>query len=342
MTIKKLREETARGARDTGIPVQVQSVTEKLTKGGKPYLELTVADSTGSLSLKVWNDSIAFARCQKLEAREFIMISGEFKSTEYGIEAPRWDCRTLSEDEKAALLAGDPEQIERTAYEFEQIDELVATMRSEILREVCQSFLINPVNREQFARAAAARGNHHARRGGLVAHTSRMMQAAATLALVYHERLNRSLLIAGALFHDVGKLVENQYEADGFLMPFSQAAELFGHIAIGVEMVRKLFRTLEARAVWAPGAIKENEFALCHLILSHHGSKEWGSPVEPKMMEAQVLHFIDNIDAKVEMMADGYAKTEIAPGVFEKSYPLRVNLVRSPSEENAETLKTES
>jgi 3'-5' exoribonuclease len=335
MSIEELKQAAA--AQTSGVEVtfhaQVQSVTSKTTRGGKPYLELTVADSTGTLSFKVWSDNSSFRTCTEMKPREFVAISGVFKNTEYGIESPQWRRAPLDEAQIAALLAGDTKQAERIEAEMAAIDELVTSMKSRVYREVCRAFTANTTIRRQFMRAAAARGNHHARRGGLVEHTAQMMRAADALAVVYGKQVNRSLLLAGVLFHDCGKMFENQYEEDGFLMPFNDSAELLGHISIGVELVRKLWRETISVNGERHEEYRAEMLALCHLILSHHGELEYGSPVQPKMIEAQMLHFIDNIDAKVEMMRTGYlTSAEVAPGIFERSYPLRVNLVRAPAE----------
>jgi len=159
------------------------------------------------------------------------------------------------------------------------------------------------------------------------------MRSANALCPVYPE-LNRDLMLAGVLFHDCGKLWENTYPEQGFNQIHSSTGELLGHIPLGIELVNKLWRdmmeTPEA-AAWADlkPPTEETRLHLLHLIGSHHGEYEFGSPVLPRTPEAFALHYIDNLDAKLEMVRDGYSNSqEIAPGIFERVFPLPTNLVR--------------
>jgi 3'-5' exoribonuclease len=186
---------------------------------------------------------------------------------------------------------------------------------------------------DRFRRAAAARKYHHARRGGLVEHTAQMMRVASEIAPLYPQ-LNLDLLIAGILFHDSGKLWENQFSETGFVMDCDELGELVGHISIGLEVVNLLWRKLSAdnADVWktyVPSS-EDVRLHLLHLIGAHHGQKELGSPVEPKTPEAMTLHYIDNLDSKLEMFAAGYATAQpLAPRIFDRVRPLPGNLVKS-------------
>jgi 3'-5' exoribonuclease len=185
---------------------------------------------------------------------------------------------------------------------------------------------------ERFRRAAAARGNHHARRGGLVEHTAQMLRTAQGVAVAY-PLLNRDLLLTGVLFHDSGKLWENALPADGFQMPFDERGELLGHITIGIELLNTLWRKLlatEPAKSWATlqPASEDVRLHLLHLIAAHHGELQFGSPVPPKTPEAWALHYVDNLDAKMEMLQNGYANSRhLAPRIQEKAWPLPGNLV---------------
>ena len=200
---------------------------------------------------------------------------------------------------------------------------------------------------ERFRRTAAARKNHHARRGGLVEHVAQMMRSAVAVCGVYPE-LNRDLMIAGVLFHDCGKLWENTYPETGFGQLHTMHGEMLGHIPLGIELANKLWRDLveagefEAFSESKPGT-EEVRLHLLHLIGSHHGQLEFGSPVLPKTPEAYALHYIDNLDAKLEMLRDAYPQAnEIAPGIYERVFPLSANLVKplrgyeQPPSENQE------
>jgi 3'-5' exoribonuclease len=138
--------------------------------------------------------------------------------------------------------------------------------------------------------------------------------------------VNWDLVMAGILFHDCGKLWELDYPAQGFASPMTTMGELLGHISIGIELVNKLWRGLEASPEFTEPAEPPRETVrehLLHLIASHHGLKEYGAPVTPRTPEAWMLHHIDNIDAHLEMLAQTYAeKAQMAPGIYEYRRPL--------------------
>ena len=141
-------------------------------------------------------------------------------------------------------------------------------------------------------------------------------------------------MLAGVLFHDCGKLWENCYAEQGFTMPYNESGEMLGHITLGIEVVNKLWHDLvlsdEAKD-WPTMEPRSEEVRLhlLHLIASHHGQLDFGAPVVPKTPEAQALHYVDNLDAKLEMFFKGYeTAAALSQNVFEKVWPLPGNLVR--------------
>ena len=139
-----------------------------------------------------------------------------------------------------------------------------------------------------------------------------MMESVLALCGVYPE-LNRDLIISGVLFHDTGKLWETCPPERGFGIVPELRGELLGHLSIGIELVNTLWRDLpkEGWDAFTPSS-EDLRLHLLHLIASHHGQLEFGSPVLPKTPEAALLHFVDNIDARMEMFFSAYQTT--APG----------------------------
>ena len=327
-TLKELAGETPVVA---AVHAQLQSRATRKTKADKPYLELTFADSTGHFHLKIWSDSPVYQQADALPESSVVRLEGKWTQNQYGI-----DSRELSfhqPDDKALddFYAGDPVTREKQDRDFEEITRLCDSIADPRLHALCQRFFSQLGDR--FRRTAAAKRNHHARRGGLVEHVAQMMRSAAALSPVYPE-LNRDLLLTGVLFHDCGKLWENTYPEHGFAQILSIHGEMMGHIPLGIELVNKLWRDLmesPEAAAWAdfkPTA-EETRLHLLHLIGSHHGEYQFGSPVLPRTPEAFALHYIDNLDAKLEMIRDAYTQTqEIAPNIFERVFPLPTNLVR--------------
>jgi 3'-5' exoribonuclease len=310
---------------------QAEAVTRKETRDGKPFYELTLADAEARISLRAWSDAPAFALCEDLPPSTFVAVIGEFThSANFGIESRRWTLRLLGEVERDTLLAGSPALRERQAADFAHIEAVAASLIDPRLHGLADLFLAEFSDR--FRRAAAARGNHHARRGGLIEHVAQMMRAADAVASAY-PALHRDLLLAGVLFHDCGKMWENNLPPDGFSMPFDERGELLGHITIGIEIVNTLWRKLlatEQAATWKnlhPSS-EDVRLHLLHLLAAHHGELQFGSPVVPKTPEAWALHYVDNLDAKMEMMNRAYATAKsLAPRVRERVWPLPGNIL---------------
>ena len=331
ITIAALKEQAGEIPIAAAVAAQLQSRATRSTKAGKPYLELVFADATGNFSLKIWSDSPIFAAADALADGAIVRLEAEWSQNQYGVNPNHLAWHFMDAEAIAGFLAGDPATREKQARDFADIQALSQSIGEPRLNALCQRFLSQMG--ERFRRTAAAKRNHHARRGGLVEHVAQMLRSANVLCPVYPE-LNRDLLLAGVIFHDCGKLWENAYPEDGFGQIHSLHGEMLGHIPLGIELVNKLWRDLlesPAAAAWAelkPSA-EETRLHLLHLIASHHGQFEYGSPVLPRTPEAFALHHIDNLDAKLEMLRDAYAQgNEMAPGIFDRVFPLPANLVR--------------
>lgn len=331
LSIADLKHRALEGRIEAAVQGQVAALAKKETREGKPFWEVVLADAEAKLTLRAWSDAPAYALCDGLTVGAFLEVTGEFvHNGSFGLDAKRWLCRALSDEEREVLLAGSPEMRRKQDADFAFLLECVAAVRDPRLRALAELFLADYGAR--FRRAAAARGNHHARRGGLVEHVAQMMRSAWAIAGAYPV-LNRDLLTAGVLFHDSGKLWENSLPADGFVMPFDERGELLGHITIGIELVnalwRKLLATPEAAAFANVAPASEDvRLHLLHLLAAHHGELQFGSPVVPKTPEAWALHYVDNLDAKMEMMTQAYASSRpLAPRIQERVWPLPGNLV---------------
>jgi 3'-5' exoribonuclease len=316
LTLTEIRRAAQNGAASARVHVQVESATPKLTREQQPYCELTLADACDRMTLRVWSDHPAYKTCSALTSQDFIELTAEFFQSQYGLDARKWTVRPLTDQEKNELLQGPADLRAKQASDFEFVSQAVAGISDPRLR-----------------RTAAARNYHHARRGGLVEHTAQMMRVARQIAPLYPE-LNLDLLLAGILFHDSGKLWENALPENGFVMSYDELGELMGHISIGLELVNALWRRLsvENADAWKnlTPASEDVRTHLLHLIGAHHGALEFGSPVAPKTPEAMALHYIDNLDARLEMFAAGYTTAKpLAARIFDRVRPLPGNLVKS-------------
>ena len=335
MDLKTLSE--IRRAAQSGKPVparvhvQVDAATAKFTREQQQYCELTLADACDRMTLRVWGDHPAYKACSALTSVDFIELSGDFlQHSQFGLEARKWMVRPLTEQEKGELLQGPTDLRAKQAADWDLILQTIEAVGDPRLRALCESLITEFGDR--FRRTAAARNYHHARRGGLVEHTAQMMRVGRAIAPLYPE-LNADLLIAGILFHDSGKLWENQLPENGFTMSYDERGELMGHITIGLELVNSIWRKLLAEhgEEWRDlsPASEDVRLHLLHLIGAHHGEPAFGSPVSPKTPEAMALHYIDNLDARLEMFAAGYTTAKaLASRIFDRVRPLPGNLVK--------------
>jgi 3'-5' exoribonuclease len=332
MTLTEIRRAAQNGAVPARVHVQVESAAPRLTREQQPYCELVLADACDRMTLRVWSDHPAYKTCSALTTENFVELSGEFhRHQQYGLEARKWTVRPLIEQEKIELLQGPADLRAKQTVDWEFIGQTVQIIADPRLRGLCDAFLKEWG--ERFRRTAAARNYHHARRGGLVEHTAQMMRVAKEIAPLYPQ-LNLDLLLAGILFHDCGKLWENQMPENGFSMSYDERGELMGHISIGLELVNSLWRkiSVENAGAWKDlvPASEDVRLHLLHLIGAHHGEPEFGSPVSPKTPEAMALHYIDNLDARLEMFAAGYTTAKpLAARIFDRVRPLPGNLVKS-------------
>jgi 3'-5' exoribonuclease len=327
-TISQIRAEARAGVLKARLHAQIEEIACREASNGKPFWEIRLRDSSDAMTLKGWSDSPNFSTCEQLERGMPIALEGEFVLTGFGLDARRWSLRLLSAEEADELFNGDESARASAEIDFEFVLRRISALSDPRLRALSEAFLQEFGSR--FCRAAAARQNHHAFRGGLLRHTAQMIRSADALCSAY-PALNRDLLLAGVLVHDCGKLWEMCPPEAGFEIPRDFRGELLGHISIGIEVINALWRKLPLenwRGLAPPS--EEVRLHLLHLIASHHGELEFGSPVEPKTPEAIALHFVDNLDAKLEMIFSSYGRQpEIASGIFERVRGLKVSPVRT-------------
>jgi 3'-5' exoribonuclease len=186
------------------------------------------------------------------------------------------------------------------------------------LRLLLLSIMEDPSIAEEYKRAPAAMSYHHAYLGGLLEHVLSLIQLGDQVC-DHYEFLRRDLLLAGLVLHDLGKIEELSFSR-GFR--YSTRGQLLGHISIGLEMVQEKTRQIPDFPAELKGQIE-------HMILSHHGKVEFGSPKEPMFPEALLVHFLDEIDSKLEAMRVQYATDQDRPGDWTARNPaLRRELLK--------------
>lgn len=260
-------------------------------KTGKEYYSVTLQDRTGQINGKIWDTKAS--GIGEFGAMDFVDISaqtGEFNG------APQLNIKRIARADPGSY---DPaEFFPSTAKDIgtmkAELMELIASVKEPHLNELLMSFFGDAGFLERFSMHSAAKSLHHAFIGGLIEHTLGVANICAAAAGVYGPKVNRDLLVTGAILHDIGKTRElspfprNDYTDEG---------QLLGHIVIGAGMVGNAADKTEG----FPEGLK-NE--LLHLIVSHHGTKEHGSPKLPSLAEAYILAFADDMDAKSEAIRE--------------------------------------
>jgi 3'-5' exoribonuclease len=274
--------------RDRSQVVSLFLVKEKITamaKNGKPYLTLKLMDKTGEVEGKVWDNvdevSAAFAK------DDFIAVRA--KATIYlgKMQLVIGDLRRVPDSE--VVLADFLPAAGRDGAEMaEELAFLIETIDNVYLKRLLAAFFEDPEIASLYRSAPAAKGMHHVYLGGLLEHSLAVARLVDSIVPLY-EGVDRDLLIAGALLHDVGKVREMTYSRS---FDYTDEGKLLGHIMIGVEMVQEKIGAIE-------GFPREKAMLLKHMLLSHHGQYEFGSPKRPKTVEATILNYLDDLDSKI-------------------------------------------
>jgi len=254
-------------------------------KDGANYLTVRFTDRTGSIRGVAWDNVEKITAAGA--AGEFVRVVGSVG--EYRGE-PQAVVREMSPVDPASVNAAD--FLPATGQDIEQMFDRLVRMTQAIdsapLRDLMAAFWNDPGFVERFKKAPAAKMMHHAYIGGLLEHCLSMALLADKIARHYGG-VDRDRLLTGAVLHDIGKVREFSYRHS---IDYSDEGRLVGHIAIGLEMIDEKIRSLE-------GFPEEERRLLKHMIISHHGAMEYGSPEPPKTVEAVLLHYIDEIDSKV-------------------------------------------
>jgi 3'-5' exoribonuclease len=267
----------------------VKSARIAETKAGKPYLILTVMDKSGEISGPAWDDAEALGeRCQP---GNFIRLLGQVQSYREKLQLKIEGVEVLSETDvdPADFVAVSARDLDEMA---EAVQEVVRSVHNPFIKRLLQRFFKKGELWDAFKTAPAAKGIHHAYVGGLLEHCLSMARVADFLSSHY-PGVDRSLLLAGVLLHDIGKVKELQAEVG--LIDYTSEGRLKGHLVIGSELV-----AAEAHAL--RDFPEELLTQLQHLILSHHGRQEFGSPTVPMTVEAFLLSQIDEMDSKMNLM----------------------------------------
>jgi 3'-5' exoribonuclease len=260
----------------------------KPKKTGEPYLALTLGDRSGQIEAKMW-DNVETA-IDAFEQEDFIKAKGLLNKYKNRFQLTIHKLRKLLDSEidfsdYLPKTNKDIGELWRTLAEF------VATFQNPYLKSLVEAFMCDPEIAEAYRNAPAAKSLHHAYIGGLLDHVVSLFRSCDLICRNYPQ-INRDLLLTGAFLHDIGKIHELTYNRS---FSYTTRGQLLGHMIIELEM-------LQAKLDQVPDFPEVLKILLEHLIISHHGEYEFGSPKLPMFPEALMLHYLDDLDSKMEAM----------------------------------------
>jgi 3'-5' exoribonuclease len=269
----------------------VRDMSRAETRSGKPYLMLTLMDRTGEIGARLWENADAFL--QACEPGNLVLVKGlaqEYRGT-LQLKIDSVLPADKNEADMELYLQGAKRNIAEMARE---LTAMANKVQDPFYRKLLRKFFKEDSSFfQEFQHAPAAKSMHHAYLGGLLEHTLAVAKLAGLIGDCY-PALDRDLLMTGALLHDIGKIRE--LASSTFPFEYTTRGRLEGHLVIGAQMIQEKIMTL-------PDFPEDLATRLQHLILSHHGRYEFGSPALPMISEAFVLNFLDDLDAKLNFLS---------------------------------------
>ena len=276
----------------------VRSADQRTGGNGAKYLDLNLADRTGEVNAKVWDGNVPVPTPGSI-----VKVRGGTLEYNGRLELRVERIRAMADSDDVDISALTPCAPESPEEMLAQISEVIAGFKSEPIRRITQEMLrrFHP----KLTYYPAAQRIHHAERSGLLHHTTGMLKTAKVILAVY-PWLNSDLLYAGVILHDLCKTEEMDSDQMGVVRDYSKEGLLLGHLVLGVTRIQEAANDL--------GITGEPVVLLQHMMLSHHGEAEFGSPRKPMFPEAEVLHWVDLLDARMNEMQTAIGK--LKPGVF--------------------------
>ncbi len=250
------------------------------------YLALELTDKTGSVPARVW-DNAEVAAAQFAEG-DVVAVQGRAEEYQGELQVALTALRRLDEDEYSPgdFIPSTDKDVDALLAALQQVGR---AMKDEHLRALVMAFLEDAEFVSEFKVCPASRRLHHSRLGGLIEHTHSVVELCSSI-VSHFPKVDRDLLLAGAILHDMGKIHEYRH---GLSIERTTEGNLVGHVVMGDAMLAERLRAI-------PDFPEQKGLLLRHLLLSHHGQLEYGSPKRPKTREAMILHALENLDADLD------------------------------------------
>jgi 3'-5' exoribonuclease len=271
-------------------------------KTGEPYLSLVLADRTGEIEAKMW-DNVAEVM-ETFEKDDFIKVKGIAQVYQNRQQFTIHRLRLL-DDSEADFADYFPSSKRDPEEMFGELRQIIRSLGNEHLRALLNALFDDERVAELYKKAPAAKSIHHARRGGLIEHVLSLC-ALCRMTAQHYGYVDLDLLLTGAILHDIGKVEELTFDRS---FGYSTPGQLLGHIVIGLRMIEEKLHAL-------PDFPSKLRLLVEHMVISHHGELEFGSPKVPLFLEAMLLHQLDNLDSKIEAMRAAAERDKLVDGEF--------------------------
>ncbi len=271
----------------------LRALNIKTSSNNKKYLDMTLADKTGEINAKLWN--IENGEENTFQTGQLVKVRGTVTLWQNSLQFKITKLRLTEEEDQVDVV----DYVPSAPYSAEEMYEEVMSFVNRIVNNDVKNIVakIYDMYKEPLMTAPAAKSNHHAVRSGLLYHMLRMLRSAEVLCGVY-QNLNPDLVYAGVLLHDIEKINEMNSDDLGIVSEYTFDGQMLGHIIMGVKTIERV--ALEV------GADHETSMLLQHMVLTHHYEPEYGSPKKPMIPEAEMLHYLDMIDARMYDMCRVY------------------------------------
>jgi 3'-5' exoribonuclease len=257
-----------------------------VTKGGSGYLTLKLRDRSGEIECRVWERAEELGK--EFEKNDFVRVRGHATLYQGKLQIRVQDVGRVEEKEVATEDFLPKSQFDPEAM-AEELMTILRGMKNPHLRALAEAFFSDQAFMDLFKRAPAGKSIHHPYLGGLLEHTLSLLRLILKVVENY-QGIDVDLLLIGGFLHDMGKIHEFSYDR---AVEYTDRGQLLGHLVMEVETVNEKIKTI-------PGFPEELAMLVKHMLVSHHGSLEFGSPKLPQTLEAVILHYLDDLDGKIQ------------------------------------------
>lgn len=276
----------------------LQSTALKTTAAGKAFLNASISDKTGSMPVILWNYSGPIGPA---DDGKIVFIKGQVSEFKGALQITLEALRLAQPDDPVDLSTLVPVAPIDTEQMYTEILQLTESIEDPDYQAVCKEFLQR--HSESLLTIPAAKSVHHSFLHGLLMHTGYMLKIADSLAKLYPEVVDRSLLLAGTLLHDFSKREEFTFSDLGLVSGYSMKGQLLGHLVMGAQEVGEIAKELNIP--------EEKAVLLQHMLLAHHGKPEYGAAVVPMCAESELLSMIDMVDSRMEIYRENLEQTPL-------------------------------